>query len=195
MIDTTASDISRSSKVLSEREIETYLRDGILVPKFRLPSPDLETLQTLTRELAIDNPGLLRVPYVSPIVAQASRNDPAAWMAIARHPDILDLIFWSTVMFHKDARRTPLTPYHQDGPSFPIKPLESVLLWIAVFDSVVENGALRVIPGSHADRKLYETHDYGRRFFRGRPTYHNGVALRCQQIAKHRARGWGNGRL
>jgi hypothetical protein len=169
MANSTANSGSMNGGVLTEREIETYSRDGILIPEFRLAPPELQRLQTLTRNLASDNPGLLRAPYVSPVVAQGHRTDPAAWMAVARHPRLLDLveqllgpdlILWSTVMFYKDAGRTPLTPYHQDGPSFPIKPLESVLLWIAVFDSVVENGALRVIPGSHAGRKLYETHDY-----------------------------------
>lgn len=158
-----------STKVLGDAEIASYHRDGILVPKFRLPAADLERLQLLTRRLASDNPGLLQKPYVSPHVPQAARTDPATWMAVARHPRILDLaeqllgpdlILWSAVMFYKDAGRTPLTPFHQDGPAFPIRPLEAVLIWVAVFDSVIANGALRVIPGTHASRKLYEKHEY-----------------------------------
>jgi ectoine hydroxylase-related dioxygenase (phytanoyl-CoA dioxygenase family) len=164
-----SSTAQRETRPLTDEEIQAYLRDGILVPRFRLPATGLHHLQILTKNLASDNPGLLQTPYVSPHVPQAVRTDPAAWMQIARHPQILDLveqllgpdlILWSAVMFYKDAGRAPLTPYHQDGPAFPIRPLESVLLWIAVFDSVIENGALRVIPGSHASRKLYDKHEY-----------------------------------
>ncbi|MCQ6559350.1 phytanoyl-CoA dioxygenase family protein [Paenibacillus mendelii] len=38
--------------------------------------------------------------------------------------------------------------WHQDGSYWPLEPMNVVTLWLAVDDSVVENGCLRVIPGT-----------------------------------------------
>jgi len=39
--------------------------------------------------------------------------------------------------------------WHQDGSYWPLDPMEVVTLWLAVDDSVPENGCMRVIPGTH----------------------------------------------
>lgn len=39
--------------------------------------------------------------------------------------------------------------WHQDGSYWPLEPMNVVSLWLAVDDSVRENGCLRVIPGTH----------------------------------------------
>jgi ectoine hydroxylase-related dioxygenase (phytanoyl-CoA dioxygenase family) len=39
--------------------------------------------------------------------------------------------------------------WHQDGSYWPLHPMEMVSLWLAVDDSVRENGCMRVIPGTH----------------------------------------------
>ncbi len=39
--------------------------------------------------------------------------------------------------------------WHQDGSYWPLEPMEVVTLWLAVDDSLPENGCMRVIPGSH----------------------------------------------
>jgi len=39
--------------------------------------------------------------------------------------------------------------WHQDGAYWPLVPMHVVTLWLAVDESVPENGCLRVIPGSH----------------------------------------------
>lgn len=46
--------------------------------------------------------------------------------------------------------------WHQDGSYWPLDPMEVVTLWLAVDDSDVENGCMRVIPGSQNDRLLGE---------------------------------------
>ena len=45
--------------------------------------------------------------------------------------------------------------WHQDAHYWPISPLATCTVWIAIDDSVVENGCLRVIPGSHQKKELY----------------------------------------
>lgn len=39
--------------------------------------------------------------------------------------------------------------WHQDGSYWPLEPMEVVTLWLAVDDSLPENGCMRVISGSH----------------------------------------------
>jgi phytanoyl-CoA hydroxylase len=39
--------------------------------------------------------------------------------------------------------------WHQDGSYWPLDPMEVVTLWLAVDDSLPENGCLRVVPGTH----------------------------------------------
>ena len=47
-------------------------------------------------------------------------------------------------------------PWHQDGHYWPIRPLATCTAWIAIDDSVIENGCLRVIPGSHTEGELHD---------------------------------------
>ncbi|WP_367575672.1 phytanoyl-CoA dioxygenase family protein [Pelagibius sp.] len=46
-------------------------------------------------------------------------------------------------------------PWHQDGHYWPIRPLATCTAWLALDDSTVENGCLRVIPGSHQSKTLH----------------------------------------
>ena len=39
--------------------------------------------------------------------------------------------------------------WHQDAAFFPIEPMDTFTLWLAVDDSDVENGCMRVLPGTH----------------------------------------------
>lgn len=50
--------------------------------------------------------------------------------------------------------------WHQDGSYWPLEPMDVVTAWLAVDDSTVENGCMRVIPGSHRGPILsHEKHD------------------------------------
>ena len=51
------------------------------------------------------------------------------------------------------------TPWHQDGEYWPIRPLVTCSVWIAVDEATPKNGCLRVIPGSHRRRELGK-HDF-----------------------------------
>ncbi len=42
-------------------------------------------------------------------------------------------------------------PWHQDAAYYPLEPLEFCTLWVALTDSNIHNGCLRVIPGSHKE--------------------------------------------
>ncbi len=44
--------------------------------------------------------------------------------------------------------------WHQDGAFFPISPVATFTLWLAVDDVDVANGCMRVVPGSHHTRQI-----------------------------------------
>jgi ectoine hydroxylase-related dioxygenase (phytanoyl-CoA dioxygenase family) len=82
---------------------------------------------------------------------------------VARNPDILDMVaqvigpnfaLWNSSFFAKPAGNGKRTPWHQDGEYWPIRPLATCTVWIAVDAATPENGCLRVIKGSHKDHRL-----------------------------------------
>ncbi len=40
-------------------------------------------------------------------------------------------------------------PWHQDAIYWPLEPMNVITLWLAIDDSTVENGCMKVIPGTH----------------------------------------------
>jgi len=98
------------------------------------------------------------------------RNDEGVtgsqkFLQLAMHPPIIDLveqligpdiILWGCHVFCKPASEGYETPWHQDGHYWPIRPLANCTVWVALEPSTRENGCLRVIPGSHTPKQLYE---------------------------------------
>jgi non-haem Fe2+, alpha-ketoglutarate-dependent halogenase len=71
--------------------------------------------------------------------------------------DILgpDIMLWDTKLFPKPPRSASFVSWHQDGTYLGLEPLTDVLTaWIALSDSLPENGAMRVLPGSHKHGQL-----------------------------------------
>ena len=155
-----------TSGSLSQDEVETYQREGYLVPRFRFDGTDLSRLQQLMTNLVNDNPQLLDQPIPGPHIpgsgVQGLKVGPG-WAHFATHPAIVDMIeqivgpdivLWGTTVFYKRAHAGPETPWHRDGAYWPIKPLATTSVWIAVTESTRDNGCLRFIAGSHASRQL-----------------------------------------
>jgi ectoine hydroxylase-related dioxygenase (phytanoyl-CoA dioxygenase family) len=63
-----------------------------------------------------------------------------------------DIILWGCHVFCKPAGDGHETPWHQDGHYWPIRPLATCTVWVALDASTTENGCLRVIPRSHLAR-------------------------------------------
>lgn len=154
------------STVLSEEEVAAYRRDGVIVPNFRLPDDALSRLRTLTDKLIADNSqlddGPIFCPHVPGSGVQNLKSRPG-WIEFPTHPLILDMleqvmgpniILWGTTLFHKPASRGRIIPFHRDGRYWPIDPLKSTSVWIAIDECTPENGCLRAIPGSHKDQQV-----------------------------------------
>lgn len=157
---------SATSGGLSRDDIEAYRRDGYIVPSFRLAGSELSRMQQLMANLVNDNPALVDQPIPGPHVpgsgVQLLKVGPG-WARVATHPVIVDMIeqivgsdiiLWGATVFYKRALEGPETPWHRDGAYWPIKPLATTSVWIAVTESTRENGCLRFIAGSHASQLL-----------------------------------------
>ena len=160
-------------EVLGPDEVAAYRRDGYVVPRYRLSAERLDRLQALTRKLLADNAHLGDTPMVCPHVpgggVQGLKGD-RAWLNVSADPDIVDMvaqlvgpdvILWGTTLFYKPPAKGRRVPFHRDGRYWPIEPLATTSVWIAIEDSLPDNGCLRVIPGSHLAREVghHETVD------------------------------------
>lgn len=153
-------------KVLSQAEVDAYERDGQLTPKHRL-SPDLLGRMTRSIETLISSNADIRPEQLVGAHIRKSEDTGVRGVEdlldLACHPDILDaveqvmgpdLILWGSQVFSKPAGDGMAIPWHQDGQYWPLRPLRTVTVWIAIDPVTVENGCMRVIPGTHHDGLL-----------------------------------------
>ena len=60
-----------------------------------------------------------------------------------------DILCWGSSFFIKERRNTAYVSWHQDSTYWGLEPADIITAWVAFSDSTPENGAMRVIPGSH----------------------------------------------
>jgi phytanoyl-CoA hydroxylase len=60
-----------------------------------------------------------------------------------------DIKLFRDALMMKPPRHGSAKPYHQDSAYWQIDPPDLVSAWIALDDATLENGCMRVIPGSH----------------------------------------------
>ena len=153
---------------MSPEEIDRYRTEGWVVPRFRLPPARVAAMAAALEQLLRDNPGVRPEKLVSAHVEGDNGegvHGSRAFLDLARDPEIVelvsgvlgeDVILWGCHVFCKPAGEGYETPWHQDGHYWPIRPLATCTAWVALEESSVDNGCLRVIPGSHRDRALHE---------------------------------------
>ena len=152
---------------LDERHIETYRRDGLLKPPFRIPGEQLRRMRASLDRLLRDNAHLAPETLVCPHISYGRTHDEAAaaqWLEYACNPGILDLvaqligediILWGSQVFCKPPLTGKAILWHQDGQYWPIRPIATCSVWLALDDATPENGCMRYIPGSHAGGSIY----------------------------------------
>lgn len=145
--------------MLTPLEIERYQREGQIIPSVRLSDETVRELSGKMEDFFAAAPGVDQ-DYAPNLIDR----DPS-WLKYARAPEILDavssvlgedIIVWGSALFAKKGVGGKATPWHQDGHYWPIRPLATVTAWIAIDDVAVDNGCMRVIPGSHREQILHE---------------------------------------
>ena len=152
---------------LNPDEIEHYDKQGFVIPGPRLSDEKLKRLRVALDKVIGANPQTRPEQLVSVHVKDSGAEGVAgdkAFLDVARDESILnlveqvigpDVILWGCQAFCKPPGDGMEVPWHQDGHYWPIRPLATCTVWIALDDSIIENGCLRVIPGSHRDKVLY----------------------------------------
>ncbi|UCH49974.1 MAG: phytanoyl-CoA dioxygenase family protein [Betaproteobacteria bacterium] len=147
---------------LSAANIDRYRRHGLIVSPTRLSASRLEAMRASVEKLLRDNATLAPESLVCPHIPYGPTHDAAAaaqWFDYATDPAILamveqligpDIILWGSQVFCKPAGTGKEIPWHQDGQYWPIRPLATCSVWIAIDDATPENGCMRYIDGSHA---------------------------------------------
>ncbi len=143
--------------MLSDQEISQYRENGFIIPDFRLSEETLAEIRGHHDRLVARRPEF--ADYCPHVLAF-----DLSFLNYARSPAIVDMVeqligpdlaLWNSSFFAKPAKNGRRTPWHQDGEYWPIRPVATCTVWLAIDPSMRENGCLQVLRGSHKDRTLH----------------------------------------
>ena len=156
---------------LDAARLDAYHHDGLVVAPARIAPAMLErmrgSLERLLANCADTAPESLVCPHI-PNGRRHPAQEAADWLEYATLPPILDLveqvlgpdiILWGSQVFCKPAFTGREVPWHQDGEYWPIRPLATCSVWIALDPATPDNGCMRYIPGSHAAGSVHPHRD------------------------------------
>jgi ectoine hydroxylase-related dioxygenase (phytanoyl-CoA dioxygenase family) len=150
---------------LSPQKCREYERDGYLFPFAVLDAAEVAFYRSQYDRLA-------------PLVdrhrgrehGQTHLHFPWA-LELATHPAVLDLVegvigpdilVHTSTMFWKDPHDPAFVSWHQDAHYLGLDTPSMVTAWVALSDSTVDNGCMRVIPGTHHAHLPHATVPSGR---------------------------------
>ena len=140
------------NNVLTTAQIAKYRKDGYVFPvpaltagaaaEVRMGLEDFERRSGLVAGNVIRNKGHLKLTQLYDLIF-----NPAVLDAVESilGPDIL---CWGSSLFVKEGNDPGFVAWHQDSYYWGLEPDDVVSAWIALYPSTLENGAMRVIPGS-----------------------------------------------
>ncbi len=144
--------------MLTESQLQQYHEDGYVVPDYRLPDDTLAAIRADHDRLLARHPEFR--DYCPSVLAHE-----LSFLNYARIPEILDLVeqtlgpdfaLWNSSFFAKPALDGRATPWHQDGEYWPIRPVATCTVWMAIDPATVANGCLKFIRGSHQEQRLLQ---------------------------------------
>jgi len=151
-------------KVLTEEAVQRYREAGYLAP---------------IRALSISEAAAIRAKLeafeaaAGPLSGHLRQKSHLlfTWLNdLIRHERILDavediiggdILCWGTSFFIKEPRNPAFVSWHQDTTYWGLEPADIVTAWVALSDSTVENGAMRVVPGSHTMAQIPHRDTFG----------------------------------
>ncbi|MGH8629874.1 MAG: phytanoyl-CoA dioxygenase family protein [Burkholderiales bacterium] len=159
--------------MLSTEEIRHYQDRGYVIPRYRLPADVVSRLRDgVDRVLAIYT-DVAQEDLANPhMIPPSGGTDANPFLEAARNASVLDmvgqllgpdLILWITRILCKPPVNGREVPWHQDGEYWPMRPLATCSVWIAIDPVSIENGCMRFIPGSHKRQELYRHHTTDRK--------------------------------
>lgn len=147
-----------AARKMTSQEIERYSKDGYLNYGPILPPEEMEGIRAYVQEL---------ITCLNPKVRPENMNMPHLvdryFIDLCSNPRLLDvveqiigpdIVLFACGLFCKPKGDGKEIPWHQDGIFWPLDPMKITTLWLAVDDSTLENGCMRVIPGTHKLGKI-----------------------------------------
>jgi non-haem Fe2+, alpha-ketoglutarate-dependent halogenase len=139
-------------KRLTEDAVRQYRDDGYLAPIRVLSAADaaglrakLEAFEAEAGPLAgtLRQKSHLLFTWLNDLIRQERILDAVE--------DIVgpNILCWGTSFFIKEPHNPSFVSWHQDSTYWGLDPADIVTAWVALSDSTTENGAMRVVPGSH----------------------------------------------
>ena len=160
---------------LSPPEHSRFEEEGLVKPACQLPPAAVERMRALAESTLAATVGQAPESIVCPYLPGWNglpEDITSQWLDIAGTPQIVDyvasvlgpdIILWGGQFFCKLARTGLEVPWHQDGEYWPIAPLKTCSVWLAIDDVTAENGCMRYIPGSHRQGALFPHREDSRR--------------------------------
>jgi ectoine hydroxylase-related dioxygenase (phytanoyl-CoA dioxygenase family) len=149
--------------MVTTENVRQYKSDGYAICRGLLDSAEMSRI----------------VAYIDAFVAGQSMatrpehlDKPHVWekrfLDLCAHPAALDaveafigpnIVLFSSHLICKAEGDGLEVPWHQDGIYWPLEPMNVVTLWLAIDNSTIENGCMRVIPRTHTLGPLEHVED------------------------------------
>ena len=139
-------------KSLTEADVQQYREQGYAAPIRALSSAEAASVRSKLEQFEAG---------AGPLAGKIRQKSHLlfTWLNdLIRHEKILDavedvigpnILCWGTSFFIKEPRNPAFVSWHQDSTYWGLDPADVVTAWVALSDSTVENGAMRVMPATH----------------------------------------------
>ncbi len=144
---------TRPLKRLTAEQLETYHRNGLYFPLRAISGSEAAQCRAKLEAFEAGHESVMKTFL---------RNKPHlvfTWInELIRDPRIVDavedvlgpnILVWGTNFFIKNARDPAYISWHQDSTYWGLSHPDVMTAWVALSEVTVENGAMRMLPGSH----------------------------------------------
>jgi len=150
--------------MVTPAQVKQYEQEGYTICKHLLDPTDVDRMAGhIDRYIAEQTakgrrPEHLDKPHV----------EDSKFLEFCSHPAILNtvepfigpnIVLFSSHIICKAKGDGLAVPWHQDANYWPLEPMNVITLWLAIDDSTVENGCMRVIPGTHTAGPIEHVRD------------------------------------
>ncbi|MEM7255551.1 MAG: phytanoyl-CoA dioxygenase family protein [Pseudomonadota bacterium] len=156
-----------TSPSLTAEERRRYDELGYVIPAYRLSTARLDELRGAVDRAIANNPTVRPEQLASIHTQPANDSDTIGddvFLTMALDAELValvsgvlgpDIAMWGVQVFCKPGGGGMEVPMHQDGQYWPIRPLATCTVWIALDDVDKGNGCMSVVPGSHRPPVAY----------------------------------------
>ena len=145
--------IDQKARRLTQKEKEQYINEGYVTGLPVFSEDAVNDLHNWYDELSSKLPPNIDINKTN-MWHKASKkfHDLCRTTAILDYVEDLlgpNFVQWGGQFFSKEPKDGSVVPWHQDAQYWPLNPSNAVTVWLAVFDTDEENGAMKVVSGSH----------------------------------------------